>query len=449
MQDTIIDILEKLESDNSRLFKEELLEKHKDNDLLRRVFSTVGDPYINFYVNKFKMPVFRAAADDDDIIIEKFLDFVTMSLATRSVTGNAAKEVVVSFFSRLSERQQKWCLRILLKNLRCGVQSTTVNKVWPGSIASFSVQLAESLRTRHETGHGIIIDDDIVYPVRVEPKLDGLRCVVVKSGGEVTMFTRSGSNIDTLPRIKAAIERSPWDNFVLDGEVMGADWNESASVVMSHKRGKDDSGMIFHVFDAVPFTDWRDGECDLDLSTRAELVGELVDEIDSHEVVRVTGIIAKNEGELLGFYSQKMEEGYEGIMIKDLKAKYAFKRSSAVLKMKPVSTYEGMVVGNYLGNRGTKREGMWGGFEIVLPNGVITRVGGGFTDKLKAEIDIDPGSWIGRVIEVEGQPDPATKDGLTKDGKVRFPVFTRERPAADVDPRILETGQAYLSRAVG
>lgn len=449
MQMTVIDIFENLESDNSRLFKEELLDLHKNNVLLKRVFSTVGDPYINFYVNKFRMPPPQIVSDFDDEVIEKFLDFVTLSLATRSVTGNAAKDVVVSFFSRLSERQQKWCLRILLKNLRCGVQSTTVNKVWPGSISSFSVQLAESLRTRHDPKQGIIIDDEIRYPIRVEPKLDGLRCVVVKNGGDVTMFTRSGSVIDTLPRIKSMIERAPWDNFVLDGEVMGADWNESASVVMSHKRGKDDSGMVFHVFDAVPFTDWRDGECDLELSTRVELVGELVSETAAAEVQSVPGIIANNEGELLGFYSQKMEEGYEGIMVKDLKAKYAFKRSSAVLKMKPVSTYEGMVVGNYLGNRGTKREGMWGGFEIMLPNGVITRVGGGFTDKLKAEIGVDSASWIGRVIEVEGQPDPATKDGLTKDGKVRFPVFTRERPTSDVDPRILETGQAYLSRAVG
>jgi ATP-dependent DNA ligase len=113
------------------------------------------------------------------------------------------------------------------------------------------------------------------------------------------------------------------------------------------------------------------------------------------------------------------------------------------VKLKPVATYEGVIVGNYEGNRGSKREGMWGGFLVVMPNGVVTKVGGGFTDALKAQIDVDPDSWIGKIIEVEGQPDPLTVDGLTADGKVRFPVFIRERDPRDVDPKVIAAGEAY------
>jgi hypothetical protein len=79
-----------------------------------------------------------------------------------------------------------------------------------------------------------------------------------------------------------------------------------------------------------------------------------------------------------------------------------------------------------------------------MSNGIITRVGGGYTDKLKSEIGIDPNAWIGKIVEVEGQPDPMTKDGLTKDGKVRFPVFLRERDLRDVDQKIVTVGQNYL-----
>ena len=445
---SVIDILELLESDNSRLFKEELLETHSGNDLLKRVFVTVGDPYINFYVNKFKMPTASSFTPEDDAVVSNFLDFITESLSPRRVTGNAAKDAVVSFFCELSERQQKWCLRILLKNLRCGVQSTTVNKIWPGSIVGFSVQLAESLSTRYEDGKGIIIEDDVVYPIRVEPKLDGLRCVAVKHGGEVTMFTRNGNVLETLPRIKSALEKAPWDDFVLDGEALGADWNESASVVMSHKKGKDDSGMIFHVFDALHFSDWRDQRSDLGLKDRVDLVAELVGQVGS-PVFQVPGRLVNNKEELLKAYMTDTDAGYEGIMLKDLDAPYLFKRSSNIRKMKPVATYEGIIVGNYEGKRGSKREGLWGGFEVVLPNGVVTRVAGGFTDKLKSEINVDPESWIGRVVEMEGQPDPLTGDGLTKDGKVRFPVFIRERDPRDVDPRVMAAGDTYLKSATG
>lgn len=443
---TVIDILEKLESDNSRLFKEDFLETHKKNKLLQNVFTTVGDPYVNFYVAKFKSPKTFSHHNDDDTVIQSFLSMLKNDLSTRKITGNDAKRAVEHFFLSLDERQAKWCTRILLKNLRCGVQETTVNKIWPGSITKFSVQLAETLASHFEKDKGIVIDDPIVYPVRVEPKLDGLRCIAVKHNGEVTMFTRNGTILETLPTIKAAIETADWDDFILDGEAMGSDWNESASVVMSHKKAKDDKGIVFHVFDAVYFDDWKSQVNTFSLSDRILLIKELLDKMPHDAPVKqVEGKIVKTQTELLDFYSTTMEGGYEGIMVKDLTSHYVFKRSDAVLKLKPVTTYEGFVVGSYEGRRGSKREGLWGGFEVVLPNGVITRLGGGFTDKLKAEIGLNPENWIGKIVEMEGQPDPLTKDGLTKDGKVRFPVFLRVRDNNDVDPKVVEAGNRYLN----
>ena len=139
-----------------------------------------------------------------------------------------------------------------------------------------------------------------------------------------------------------------------------------------------------------------------------------------------------------------MEDGFEGIMLKVLDAKYAFKRSKAVLKMKPVTTYEGVIVGHYLGGVGSKRESLWGGFNVMMPNGVMTRVGGGYTDVLKAEIGIEPDMYIGKIMEVEGQPDPLTTDGLTREGKVRFPVFVRFRNENDVECKVVQAGRKYL-----
>jgi len=442
---SVVDILEQLESNNSRLFKEELLDSHVNNDLLKKVFVAAGDPYINYYVNKFKMPKAEGIGADD-LVLEHFLEDIYEKLSARKVTGNAAKDLVVRLFTDMTGPQQKWCQRILLKNLRCGVQSTTVNKVWPGAIVGFSVQLAETLETRYEDGKGIIICEPVMYPTWVEPKLDGLRCVAVKHSGEVTMFTRNGTVLETLPRIKSLLESAQWDEFILDGEVMGETWNDSASVVMSHKKGKDDSKMVFHVFDALPFSDWHDQESHLDLEDRLELVKELVSKIGDPVVTQVQGRLIKDQEELLTAYLHDTDTGYEGIMVKDLVAPYLFKRSSNIRKMKPIATYEGVIVGHYEGRRGSKREGLWGGFEVVLPNGVVTRVAGGFTDKLKADINLDPDSWIGRIIEMEGQPDPLTGDGLTKDGKVRFPVYIRARDPRDVDQKVVAAGQAYLNK---
>ena len=442
--ESVIDILESLESDNSRLFKEEVLRNNADRKLLKQVFMTVGDPYINFYVNKFKAPKsLPSATTSDDGVILAFLDLLNNELSTRKITGNAAKSAVESFFGGLDARQAKWCLRILLRNLRVGASESLVEKTWPGAISKFSVQLAESLESRHESGKGIVIAETIEYPVRVEPKLDGLRCIAIKRNGAVTMFTRSGSPIETLPTIKAALEAAPWDDFVLDGEAMGRDWNESASVVMSHKTAKDDSSIVYNVFDAMVFDDWRDQANDSPLEDRITLAQELVAQVASEHVVQVGGITAADQDALLKAYGKAIEGGFEGIMVKKLGSPYIFKRSDSVMKLKPVTTYEGVIVGHYEGNRGSKREGLWGGFLVVMPNGVVTKVGGGYNDKIRAEISIDPDSWIGKIVEVEGQPDPLTPDGLTSDGKVRFPVFCRVRDPRDVDGKVIAAGEVY------
>ncbi len=448
---TVIDILEELEATPGRNDKEAILETHIDNVTLKQIFVAAQDPYVVYYVNKFKMPPVNqgpaAMCPGDDDIIYDFIDFITTQLATRNITGNAAKDALVRRFARMdTSLLQKWCQRILLKNLRCGVQASTVNKVWPGTIAGFEVQLACTLKTSYDKDKGIRIDDTVKYPVRVEPKLDGLRCIAIKHNGVVSMFTRNGSVLETLPRVKAALEKADFDDFVLDGEAMGSDWNESASVLMSHKTQKDDSNIIYNVFDVIPYSDWVAQAAGDPLSDRIELTEAILSLLEEDAPIRqVKGVTVNTEKELFEFYSETMNHGYEGIMLKDLKKPYIFKRSDAILKMKPVVTYEGVIVSHYEGRRGTKREGMWGGFDVVLPNGVVTRLGGGFNDKFRAEVEIEgPDAFIGRIVEMEGQPDPLTKDGLTVDGKIRFPVFMRVRDQSDVDPKVVAAGAAYL-----
>ena len=439
MNKSIIDIFEELEAIAGSNAKKEILNNHKENKLLKRVFVAAQDPYIVYYVNKFKMPKGVLSSDSEDITVTVFLDILNEKLSTRNVTGNAAKDLVVHMFSKMTFREQKWCQRIILKNLRCGVQESTVNKIWPDAIKSFTVALADTLKSDFIKGEGIRILDKVNYPVRVEPKLDGLRCIAVKQAGVVTFYTRNGSVLETLPTIKAVLEAGDYDDVVLDGEALGNDWNESASVLMAHKTHKDDSNIILNVFDAMTLTQWVSQECTSKYVDRCELVARVIAALPQGAPVRqVPHIMAKNEKELKEYFAKCMDEEYEGVMLKTLDTPYKFKRSDNILKLKPCVTYEGVIIDSYEGRRGTKREGLFGGFEVVLPNGKITRLGGGFSDVLKAEIQLDPISYIGKIVELEAQPDPMTADGLTNDGKARFPVFCRFRDPGDVDPKVMK-----------
>ncbi len=434
---TIIQILELLESDNSRLFKEEVLRNNISNEELRRFLVLSFDPWKDWGVAKYEKPVAQRPVACSDDIIAQFMDLLER-LNARELKGNAAREAVTQAMSKGDALAQKWMERLLWRNLRCGVSVATINKTWPGSVIPFAVALAETLPTRGSNGE-FEITQPVSYPVRVEAKLDGLRCIAVKAKGEVTLYTRSGTVLETLPRIKSAIEALPRDGFVLDGEVLGEDWSESASVVMSSKSKKDDSKMLFHAFDFINIEDWKQQKSETGYQARLEELKSLLGDTAGTPFRYVKAVTANDEASLREFYAGCLEEGYEGVMLKDIQAAYQWKRSPSILKLKPVATEEGVVVGWYEANANTKRAGQFGGFVVLTPNGVTTRVGGGYSDALKSQIFSDgPDSYLGRIVECEHQP-PFSSTGV-----MRFPVFCRFRDPSDVDPKVLAAAQDVL-----
>lgn len=394
-----------------------------------------------YYVNKLSLSKIEKTSNrSEDEQLKDFLDFISTKLSTRQLTGNAAKQATSDLISSMTPNCAKWAQRILLRNLRCGVQDSSVNKVWPGLIVKFSCSLAQTVDAS-VTENDFELQQTLQYPVRVEPKLDGLRCIVIKRNGAVIAYTRNGTILDTIPKILTAIENAPIDNVVLDGECMGEDWNESASVLMSSKNKKDDSNIGYYVFDGMSLDEWLASKSKLPLFKRVDFVYDLIKKIDNPKVTQVSGADVNNVDELREIYETCLDEGFEGVMIKDLTSPYIFKRSEALLKLKPVATYEGTIVSSFNGRDNSRLANKFCGFNILLSNGVISEVGGGFSDVLRAEIALNGlESYVGKIVEAEGQPP------LTKEGKIRFPVFLRFREESDVDPAVLEAYNEFVQK---
>jgi DNA ligase-1 len=301
--------------------------------------------------------------------------------------------------------------RILLKNLRCGVTATTVNKVWPGLVPHFGVQLANVLKGEPEK-----------YPVIVDPKIDGLRLVAIKNSGRVRLFTRKGHEVETLPWIVEALSKGDYDNTVLDGEIMGASWNETQSVVASTKDIKE-GDLKLNVFDCISLDIWTSQGESAGAQERRLQASDIVKKgVRSEHIQAVPWTLAYTDSEIRLQYEEFLRGGYEGAMVKCPNAPYEFKRSNAVLKVKPRETFTGVVVG-YERGKG-KYEGSIGAL-VVQVNGVESSVGTGMTDALRRQIAEDPDSYVGKFVELESQE-------LTADGKLRFPVWKGFRTEVDL-----------------
>jgi DNA ligase-1 len=194
----------------------------------------------------------------------------------------------------------------------------------------------------------------------------------------------------------------------------------------------------FHIFDCVDAESWQQQVSQNHYRQRLLDLQKTIGDTEGTPFRYVKSTTANDETELRQFYNECLTEGYEGVMLKRLDTPYQWKRTDAILKMKPVATEEAVIVGWHLSPEKTKRAGQFGGFHVLTKNGVVTKVGGGYTDAQKQQIqDEGPDTYIGRIAEVEHQPP------FTNTGALRFPVFSRFRAAADVDPKILETYETW------
>ena len=124
----IYNIIKQLREDNSRLGKIDILEKNINNDLLRDVFQATYNPYIQYYIRK--IPEYKAQGGSSLDIALKNLNV----LSERKKTGNAGIAHLKSMLESLSKGDAEILECIIQRDLKCGVTTKTINKVWDGLV---------------------------------------------------------------------------------------------------------------------------------------------------------------------------------------------------------------------------------------------------------------------------------------------------------------------------
>lgn len=421
---SLVSLFEQLSSTTSRKEKEAILASNKDQ-LFYQVLLAALDPYRTYGFQNIQVEG-RVLAHTVEQERENWFVFceILRDLAARVYTGNDAKELVTGYFVGLTDLEAKWFKRVLLKNLRCGVEAKTVNKVVPGMIPQFNIMRGEMMEFDKK---GL---PEVTFPVWADYKIDGLRCVAIKDGEVVTLFSRGGHIIPTLPSIEAEIATLR-GSFVLDGEAMDSSWNNSLTTIRSTKNKVSDENVQYNVFDCIKLDDWKKQQCEEPYCDRRLSLTELLNSAPHlKKVVQIPGLHVNNPFDLFKFYEKALADGYEGVMVKVLTAPYQFKKCKSILKMKPYVTEEGEIVGWVYGDANGKRAGKFGGFLVKFEQGKEpTAVGGGFDDSMLDEINNnlvkDPKCYNGMVATVKGK-------GFTDDGFMREPVFLRFRSEEDV-----------------
>lgn len=353
----------------------------------------------------------------------------------RDVTGNTARDMVAAMMQTATRAEwNDWYRRILIKDLRCGVSEKTVNNVVGKKYAHYSVPVFSCQLAHDSQNH----ESKVSGRKRIEVKLDGVRVItIVYPDGRVNQFSRNGKELVNFDHIKQelSVNASTFtEPMVLDGEVMSSSFQD----LMKQVHRKDNvaaSDAVLWLFDALPLKEFEQGRCAIRQQNRSDWLDNWYNnglnksmahvQILDHAVVDLD----TDEGQrLFSMYNKSaIENGYEGIMIKDLDAAYECKRSHAWLKMKPFIEVSLAVVAV---EEGTGRNA--GKLGAVVCEGVddgkriVVNVGSGFTDEQRAEFWAARDSLIDHVVEVRA--DAATRSQDSEDTwSLRFPRFLRFR----------------------
>jgi DNA ligase-1 len=421
-------IISKLEADNSRLVKEAILKEamEEGNDDFFQGVRMALDPLYTFGVAQ--MP--EKLQNGPGLFWDEFTGLVA-DLSNRALTGNAARDEVKRCADKATlDQWHKWYRRILIKDLRCGVSEKTVNKVAKAtktpqySVPIFGCQLAQD---------SVKAENKMVGKKQIEVKLDGVRVItIVYPNGKVEQFSRNGKEIVNFPGIKEQFANNSSglkEPMVFDGEIMSASFQDLMKQIYRKSDAQTDDAVLY-LFDVLPLSAFEKGIYKLGQTKRTAWLHSWLDTMNMKNIQYLdTAVIdlGTDEGQkLFKMYNKSaVENGYEGIMIKDINAPYECKRTSSWLKLKPFIevTLEVTDV-----EEGTGRnEGKLGALVCSGTDDgqfITVNVGSGLTDDNRDQFWASRDRLIGQLVEVRADAITQNQDGTYS---LRFPRFLRFR----------------------
>jgi DNA ligase-1 len=161
--------------------------------------------------------------------------------------------------------------------------------------------------------------NDINFPCYVQPKLDGLRCIIYWVNNVVKCQSRTGTFFDSLLHITDELENFlKNNNIILDGELYtdSIPFEELAGLIKKKKLSEEDREKLkivkYHVYDIINNDKYEYRLKDINSYIK-----------NFQYIVRVPTYQVENTLQFKEYFSQFIQTGYEGIMLRNINGLYS------------------------------------------------------------------------------------------------------------------------------
>ena len=417
------EFVKEITSSNSKKFKQEVLQKYKDDEVIQKYLKIAFDPYIVYGISSKKLhKQVSCVAYPADSVFDLFYWLEKNNTGTDAAV-KMCQETLAAIAS-VDQGAAALLEELICKDLSIGADAKSINSAMPGLIPTFSVQLAQKYFEKPGKVEG--------KTFALTTKIDGGRIIAIREKDQVSFFTRAGQRYEGLVDLEREMLEAFPDGTVLDGEITilddaGIPSKEAYKRAMKITRSDGEKhGLKMKVFDAMYIDEWKNQECTHTWEQRRELLEGLFFYAAKapvyFELLPVL-YMGTDTSKILEFLDEAIANQEEGVMINICDAVYEFSRTWSLMKVKKMNTLDLEVV-DYEEGSG-RLSGTLGAIHVRYKNGNIVKVGSGFSDELRRQIWTHEVMIVGKIVEIQYFEETTNADGGIS---LRFPVFKDFRP---------------------
>jgi DNA ligase-1 len=416
------EFVKEITSSNSKKFKQEVLQKYKDDEVVQKYLKIAFDPYTRYGISSKKLnkevSVGETLCPPD---VFGLFDYLSEHNSGRDM-DIAVCQIARDWLCFDNPDLVSLLELLICKDLNLGVDAKSINSVIPNLIPQFSVMLAEKYFEKPTKLEG--------KEFAITTKLDGFRLIAMKDEhGNISFYSRVGQRVEGLVEIEEEMKDAFPAGLVLDGELTISNYFEmeskeaykAASKIIRLKGDTPKRGLTYRVFDGMHIDEWRSQNCTHTYDERRNLLEGLFG-YAAAPIPHIEFLPVLYRGNDTSKITEILEEiiaaGGEGCMCNVCDAPYRFTRTWDLVKVKKFNSLDLLVVDMEEGSG--RLTGTLGAIHVRYKDGNIVKVGSGFSDEERALYWTKPNLILNKIVEVKYFESSRNADGTES---LRFPTW--------------------------
>jgi DNA ligase-1 len=416
------EFVKEISSNGSKKFKQSVLQKYKDDEIVQKYLKINFDPYTRYGISVKKLyKEVRVGECLCPLTVFDLFDYLAEHNTGRDYDV-AVCQIALEWLAQDDTECAQLLELLICKDLNLGVDAKSINAVIPNLIPQFSVMLAEKYFEKPAKLEG--------KEFAITTKLDGFRLIAMKDEhGNISFYSRVGQRVEGLVEIEEEMKDAFPAGLVLDGELTISNYFEmeskeaykAASKIIRLKGDTPKRGLTYRVFDGMHIDEWRSQNCTHIYDERRNLLEGLFG-YAAAPIPHIEFLPVLYRGNDTSKITEILEEiiaaGGEGCMCNVCDAPYRFTRTWDLVKVKKFNSLDLLVVDMEEGSG--RLTGTLGAIHVRYKDGNIVKVGSGFSDEERALYWTKPNLILNKIVEVKYFESSRNADGTES---LRFPTW--------------------------